>query len=106
MSSLTRKQMCGVQECVGGHLPSLMDIIKANILIDEAKHACLTDFGLLTLMSNTTSLIPSTSFARGGTCRWMSPELFYPAYKRQSKMRGEGQPNHRRSNLSTFNPPT
>ena len=55
-----------------------MDIIKANVLINEAKHACLADFGLLTIISDTTSPISSTSFTQGGTCRWMSPELFDP----------------------------
>ena len=53
-----------------------MEISKANILIDETYHARLADFGLLTIISETTNLaVPSSSFRDGGTCRWMSPEL-------------------------------
>ena len=55
-----------------------MDIVKANVLIDEAKHARLADFGLFTLVSDTMSLVSSTSFTQGSTHRWMSPELFDP----------------------------
>ena len=55
----------------------LTDILKANVLIDEDKHARLADFDLLTIMSDT-NLISSASFTPGGTWRWMSPELFDP----------------------------
>ena len=56
-----------------------MGTSKANILIDETHHARLADFGLLTIISETTKLAaPSTSFTHGGTYRWMSPELFAP----------------------------
>ena len=57
-------------------LLSISDIsfIEANILVDETDHACLADFGLLTIISDTSS----TPLTRGGTYRWMSPELFYP----------------------------
>ena len=48
---------------------------KANILIDGTGNARLADFGLLTIMSDPANLIPSTSYAPGGTIRWMSPEL-------------------------------
>jgi len=61
-----------------GHFLSLTDIVKANILIDETGHACLADFGLLGITSDTTSLASSSSFVHGGTFRWMSPEFFYP----------------------------
>jgi len=61
-----------------GHPLSLMDIIKANVLIDEAKHARLADFGLLAIISDATNLVSSASFTQGGTHRWMSPELFDP----------------------------
>jgi len=60
------------------HLLSLMDIFKANVLIDEAKRARLADFGLLTVVSDTTNLVSSTPFTQVGTHRWMSPELFDP----------------------------
>jgi len=55
-----------------------MEIVKANVLIDEAGHARLADFGLLTIISDATSLASSSSVAQGGTHRWMSPELFDP----------------------------
>jgi len=55
-----------------------MDIVKANVLIDEAKRARLADFGLLTVASDTSNLVSSSSFTQGGTYRWMSPELFDP----------------------------
>ena len=50
---------------------------KANILIDDTGHACLADFGLVTIISDATSLVSSSQFAHGGTYRWMSPELFH-----------------------------
>ena len=52
--------------------------VKANILIDENGHACLADFGLATIISGTSSFGSSSQFTHGGTCRWMSPELFHP----------------------------
>jgi len=55
-----------------------MDIVKANVLIDETKRARLADFGLLMVISDTTNLMSSSSFTQGGTYRWMSPELFDP----------------------------
>jgi len=57
------------------HSPTLMEIAKANILINATGHARLADFGLLTIISDTTSF---GSSIHGGTFRWMSPELFYP----------------------------
>jgi serine/threonine protein kinase len=64
--------------------------MKANILINNDRRACLADFGLLTvtgiathaaagnsrasLFSNDTLM----SFTPGGTRRWMSPELLDP----------------------------
>ena len=60
------------------HPLSLMGIFKANVLIDETGHARLADFSLLTVVSDTSNLISSTSFTQGGTCQWMSPELFDP----------------------------
>ena len=57
------------------HSPALMEVAKTNILIDGTGHARLADFGLLTIISDTTSL---GSSIHGGTFRWMSPELFYP----------------------------
>lgn len=53
-------------------------LAKANILIDEAGHARLTDFGLLTLFMNFANTLSSGSGAQDGVIRWMSPELIYP----------------------------
>ena len=60
--------------------PAILTILhsKANILIDGTGNARLADFGLLAIMSDPTNLIPSTSYASGGTLRWMSPELIAP----------------------------
>jgi len=41
------------------HLLSLMGILKANVLIDETKRARLADFGLLTIVSDTSNVISS-----------------------------------------------
>ena len=57
-------------------LPSLH--VKANILIDQAGHARLVDFGLLTVLSDPANLLSSSSYTQGGTARWMSPELIAP----------------------------
>ena len=61
-----------------GCLLSIINIVKANILIDESQHALLADFGLLTIIPDATSLVSSASFTQCGTHRWMSPELFDP----------------------------
>jgi hypothetical protein len=61
-----------------GHSIPLTEIVKANILIDETSHACLADFGLLTITSDATNHGSSSSSTHGGTFRWMSPELFCP----------------------------
>jgi serine/threonine protein kinase len=59
--------------------PDLTDFpVKANILIDQTGHARLADFGLLTIISDPTNLLASSSYAQGGTARWMSPELIAP----------------------------
>ena len=57
-------------------LPSLF--AKANILIDQAGHARLADFGLLTIVSDPENNLSSSSHAQGGTYRWMSPERIAP----------------------------
>ena len=51
--------------------------VKANILIDHDCHARLADFGLLTIISDAT-IATSSSSVKGGTTRWMSPELLNP----------------------------
>ena len=63
--------------------------MKANILINKDRRACIADFGLSTITGVTThatrasqvSLISNDSlmsFTGGGTRRWMSPELLDP----------------------------
>jgi len=52
--------------------------VKANILIDQAGNARLADFGLLTIISDPTNLLSSSSYTQGGTARWMGPELIDP----------------------------
>ena len=56
---------------------ALSIVIKANILIDQNCHARLADFGLLTIISDTT-IATSSSYVKAGTTRWMSPELLNP----------------------------
>ena len=53
-------------------------LVKVNILIDRTGQARLADFGLLTIISDPTNLLSSSSFTQGGTARWMSPELINP----------------------------
>ena len=48
---------------------------KANILIDKNGHACLADFGFLTIVLDPTNASTSSTLVIGGTTRWMSPEL-------------------------------
>ena len=59
--------------------------MKANILINKDRRACIADFGLTTVtgvMKPTRSSLMSNdslmSFTTGGTTRWMSPELLDP----------------------------
>jgi len=51
---------------------------QANVLVDETGRALLTDFGLLTIISDPTNLLSSSSYTQGGTARWMSPERIAP----------------------------
>ncbi|KAF9646799.1 kinase-like protein [Thelephora ganbajun] len=54
------------------------DLKGANILIDQDGHARLADFGLLTIVSDSSNPMTSSSSVKGGTIRWMSPELLDP----------------------------
>ena len=62
--------------------PSILSrlYIKANILIDDTGHARIADFGLLTIISDPTNVLPSSSYTQGGTARWMGPELIDPQH--------------------------
>lgn len=53
-------------------------VCQANVLIDQTGNARLADFGLLTIISDPTNLLSSSSYTQGGTARWMSPELIAP----------------------------
>ena len=52
--------------------------IKANILINSECHACLADFGLVTIVGETSSVEGLSSQKPGGTIRWMAPEILHP----------------------------
>ena len=72
-------------ETLKGYVPkckacisSLMDVVKANILIDDNGHVRLADFGVLAIIPDSSNLISSESFIQAGTHRWMSPELLDP----------------------------
>ena len=60
------------------HTFSNVPCIQANILIDKDGNARLADFGLLTIVSNSTHPATTTSSGGSGTLRWMSPELLDP----------------------------
>ena len=52
----------------------MMLILQANILVDKNFHACLADFGLATILTDSTF----ASHAQRNIVRWMSPELCDP----------------------------
>jgi len=72
----------------GTYMP--LTYLKANILINKDRRACIADFGMTTI----TGVVPHTSarasqsslisndtlmsFTEGGTYRWMSPEILDP----------------------------
>ena len=60
------------------HTFSNVDCIEANILIDKDSNAQLADFGLLTIVSDSTHAATTTLSEGSGTLRWMSPELLNP----------------------------
>ena len=60
------------------HTFSNVPCIQANILIDKDGNARLADFGLLTIISDSTQAATTTLTEGSGTLRWMSPELLDP----------------------------
>ena len=58
--------------------PSDVPPTKGNIMIDKDGNARLADFGLLTIVSDSTHPATTTSSEGAGTMRWMSPELLDP----------------------------
>ena len=57
------------------HTFSNVDCIKVNVLIDRDGNARLADFGLLTIISDSTHATTTTLAESSGTLKWMSPEL-------------------------------
>ena len=55
----------------------LIPRLKVNILIDNDGHARLADFNLLRMISEEQTA--STTAAKSGNARWMSPEVLLPA---------------------------
>ena len=51
---------------------------QANILVDSAGTARLTDFGLMAMVDLSTVAFSKTMVSPGGTLGWMSPELLDP----------------------------
>ena len=58
--------------------PSDVPFTKVNIMIDNDGNARLADFGLLTIVSDSTHAETTTTSEGSGTIRWMSPELLDP----------------------------
>ena len=58
--------------------PSDVPFTKVNIMIDKDGNARLADFGLLTIVSDSTHPETTTASEGSGTVRWMSPELLDP----------------------------
>ncbi|KAF7355812.1 hypothetical protein MVEN_00909400 [Mycena venus] len=58
------------------------DLCARNILMDKERRACLTDFGLAAFIESDTSMQSTT---KGGSTRWMAPELLRPVHGAHSK---------------------
>ncbi|KIJ09596.1 hypothetical protein PAXINDRAFT_102218 [Paxillus involutus ATCC 200175] len=54
------------------------DLSGSNVLIDGNGRACISDFGLSTLLTNLGGSTYATSSHAGGTLRWTAPELLDP----------------------------
>ena len=55
-----------------------LDYIKANILIDSRRLACLADFGLTMIIDESTVGTTTGGRELRGTTRWMAPEMLLP----------------------------
>ena len=51
---------------------------KVNILIDSQRRARLADFGLASIVNESTRGTTTVAGKSQGTIRWMAPELLYP----------------------------
>jgi len=56
-------------------LSSHSQVAQANVLVDNAGVAQVTDFGLMTMADLSTIVLSRSSVSSGGTLCWMSPEL-------------------------------
>ena len=74
----TRRSEGGMASDINDHTFSNVPCIEANIMIDKDGNAMLADFGLLTIVSDSTHTTTTTSSEGSGTLRWMSPELLDP----------------------------
>ena len=74
----TRRSEGGMASDTSDHTFSNVPCIKANILIDRAGNARLANFGLLTIVSDSTHTVATTTSSGAGTRMWMSPELLDP----------------------------
>ena len=68
---------------VSGHVcrkvPSDQRYAKVNILVDSGHSTRLADFGLTTIIGeSTTAGTVSVARGQGGTTRWMAPEIMHP----------------------------
>ena len=66
---------------VSGHIchkdRSNLGYDKANVLIDSSRSARLADFGLTTIIDEST-VRSTVGHGPRGTIRWMAPEMLYP----------------------------
>ena len=65
-----------VSELRSHHYAHSLPCSQANILINHEGRACLADFGLITIVSDQSTVL--SSCIQGGTIQWMSPELLDP----------------------------
>ena len=75
---MVHRELKGVRLREQSHSQILMEIVKANVLVDETGHACLGDFHLPAIIPDTTKPASSNSPLHGGTIPWMSPDLIDP----------------------------
>ena len=50
---------------------------QANVLVDNTDTARVADFGLMTMVDQSTILLSATTVSSAETARWMSPELLF-----------------------------
>ena len=74
----TRRSERGMALDIIGYIFSNISHVKANIVIDKDGNARLADFGLLTIVSDSTHTATTTTSSGAGTRMWMSPELLDP----------------------------